>query len=524
MKIKDWKIGTRLGGAFALLLVLMAGCVGLSIWSLSLLHERTARIVDDKYPKTVLAYEVLDLVNRNASVMRNMLTPTGREEIGKERRTLLDNGKELAADLDKLDALIKSNAGKALFKAIQEANLSYGASQQAFVALAEGGSQPEASELLRTRVQQDQRRYVEAARALIQHQDSSLIETGIQAEQLYRSTAHIVLGLALAALVLAVAMAWYITRSITRPLRRAVEIARTVASGDLSGVIADGSKDETGLLLHAMRDMRDSLVRIVSTVRAGADTIATASAQIAVGTLDLSSRTEQQASSLQETASSMEQLASAVQHNADNARHGNQLALAATQVASQGGADVLQLAATMEAISAAARNIGEITAVIDGISFQTNILALNAAVEAARAGEQGRGFAVVASEVRALAQRSAGASREIRGLIEDSVAKVAEGGKLASEAGDTMLRVVDSIKQVAGMMTEMSAANQEQSHGIGQVNQAITQMDAVTQQNAALVEQAAAASQSLQHQASNLTRCVSVFKLDGGRQVLIGAA
>ncbi|MTV37890.1 methyl-accepting chemotaxis protein [Duganella radicis] len=519
MKIKDWKIGIRLGSAFGLILILMAGCVWLSIWSLGLLNERTAKIVHDKYPKTVLAYEVLDIVNRNASAMRNMLSQESPEASARERRILGDNNDALAVDFDRLNSLVKSPAGKAQFKAIQEANVVYQASQKAFLELAED-RKAEAAALLQTRMEQDQRRYVDVVRVLIKHQDDSLIESGEEAERLYRSTEKMVLGLAALALALAVAMAYIITRSITVPLEQAVGIARTVAEGDLRGAIAADSKDETGLLLHAMGDMKDSLVRIVTSVRGGADTIDTASAQIAAGNLDLSSRTEEQAGSLEETASSMEQLAAAVQHNAEYVHQANQLAASATQVASQGGDEIAHLTATMEAISQAASNIGDITGVIDSIAFQTNILALNAAVEAARAGEQGRGFAVVAAEVRTLAQRSAGAAKEIQGLIADSAAKVAEGSKLAGQVGETMRQVVDSIKGVTGMMGEISAASQEQSHGIGQINQAVTQMDSMTQQNAALVEQAAAASQSLQEQARGLSQCVSVFKLNGDRLVL----
>jgi methyl-accepting chemotaxis protein len=264
-----------------------------------------------------------------------------------------------------------------------------------------------------------------------------------------------------------------------------------------------------------MRAMRDSLVKIVSQVRMGTDTIATASSQIAAGNLDLSSRTEEQASALEETASSMEEITSTVKQNADNSRQANQLAATASDIAVKGGVVVAQVVDTMHSITESSRKIVDIIAVIDGIAFQTNILALNAAVEAARAGEQGRGFAVVATEVRNLAQRSATAAKEIKQLIGDSVDKVDSGSRLVGDAGTTMNEIVDSVKRVTDIMAEITAASREQSAGIEQVNQAITQMDEVTQQNAALVEQAAAASQSLQDQAGNLSQVVSVFKLDG---------
>jgi len=261
--------------------------------------------------------------------------------------------------------------------------------------------------------------------------------------------------------------------------------------------------------------MNDGLVKSVSQVRTGIDTIATASSQIAAGNLDLSSRTEEQASSLEETASSMEELTSTVKQNADNARQANQLAVSASGVAEKGGAVVSRVVDTMEDINASAKKIVDIIGVIDGIAFQTNILALNAAVEAARAGEQGRGFAVVASEVRNLAQRSAAAAKEIKTLIGDSVDKVELGSKLVEEAGVTMDEVVQSVRHVTDIMSEIMAASQEQSAGIEQVNQAIGQMDQVTQQNAALVEEAAAAAESLNEQAAKLAEAVSVFKLDG---------
>ena len=304
------------------------------------------------------------------------------------------------------------------------------------------------------------------------------------------------------------------TAGITRPLGTAVTAARRVADGDLTGTIEVSSKDETGQLLQALKDMNASLVSIVSQVRSGTETIATASSQIAAGNLELSSRTEQQASSLEETASSMEELTSTVQQNADNARLANQLATSASEVAGKGGMVVSQVVDTMASISDASRKIVDIIGVIDGIAFQTNILALNAAVEAARAGEQGRGFAVVAAEVRTLAQRSANAAKEIKSLIDDSVDKVDAGTSLVSQAGATMGEIVESVRRVTDIMGEISAATHEQTSGIEQINQAIGQMDHATQQNASLVEEAAAASQAMQDQASRLAQTVSVFKLD----------
>jgi methyl-accepting chemotaxis protein len=315
------------------------------------------------------------------------------------------------------------------------------------------------------------------------------------------------------AVALGVICAAVITRSITGPLGGAVGVAQKVAAGELTSQVVVEGKDETSELLQALKDMNDSLAKTVGDVRNGTELISTASQEIASGNADLSARTESQASSLEETASSMEELTSTVKQNADNARQANQLAVSASSVAEKGGTVVAQVVNTMGSITESSRKIADIISVIDGIAFQTNILALNAAVEAARAGEQGRGFAVVASEVRNLAQRSAGAAKEIKELITDSVEKVDAGSKLVDEAGQTMDLIVTSIRQVADIMGEITAATQEQSNGIEEVNQAITQMDEMTQQNAALVEQAAAAAESMQEQAELLSQAVSIFKL-----------
>ncbi|WP_454775073.1 methyl-accepting chemotaxis protein [Janthinobacterium tructae] len=338
-------------------------------------------------------------------------------------------------------------------------------------------------------------------------------QRGHEAAALQSRTTWVLLGGGVIAALLACMLAILLTRNITRPLVEAVALAQRVAQGDLSSDIVVRSQDETGQLMAALRDMNTALVGIVGEVRGGTDTIATASAQIAVGTMDLSSRTEQQASSLEETASSMEELTAAVKQNADNALAARSLASAASAVAVKGGAVVSEVVQTMGSINDSSRKIADIIGVIDGIAFQTNILALNAAVEAARAGEQGRGFAVVATEVRNLAQRSASAAKEIKGLIDDSVDKVGAGSKLVDQAGATMQEVVDSVQRLSAIIGEITDASEEQRLGIEQVNEAISQMDQVTQQNAALVEEAAAAANAMQDQAAQLSHAVQVFRL-----------
>ncbi|MDO8040149.1 methyl-accepting chemotaxis protein [Janthinobacterium sp. SUN137] len=324
-------------------------------------------------------------------------------------------------------------------------------------------------------------------------------------------------GLALAVTALVAGMGLLLARRIAASLADAIGVARTIASGDLSVQVSAASHDEVGQLMTALAEMSGSLVRIVAEVRAGTDTIGTASSQIAAGNLDLSARTEQQAGSLEETASAMEELTATVRQNADNARQARQMAVSASDQAQRGGQVMGDVIRTMQAIDSSSAKIADIIGVIDGIAFQTNILALNAAVEAARAGEQGRGFAVVATEVRNLAHRSAAAAKEIKALIGDSVQQVQQGGKLVRQAGATMTEVVDTVRSVTGIVSEISAASVEQSTGIEEINRAIAQMDEVTQQNAALVEEAAAASQSLQEQAARLADVVGTFKLAQGQ-------
>ena len=311
---------------------------------------------------------------------------------------------------------------------------------------------------------------------------------------------------------------WTVSRSIARPLDQATACAQRIARGDLSENIHDTGRDEVSAFVRALADMQGSLREIVGQVRGSADSISTASSEVASGNLDLSQRTEHTASNLQETAASLQQLTTNVRHSADSAAQATQLASSASQVAERGGQVVAQVVRTMDEINASSRKIADITGVIDGIAFQTNILALNAAVEAARAGEQGRGFAVVATEVRALAQRSAQAAREIKGLIGDSVGKVRDGSELVDSAGRTMGEIVAQVRNVNEMLSQISRATAEQTDGIGQVNDAVSQLDQVTQQNAALVEESAAAAESLKSQAARLVSAVAVFRL-GDRAV-----
>ncbi len=371
----------------------------------------------------------------------------------------------------------------------------------------------EAVKLISTQIDPLQQKALLEINKLVDLEDAAAAELSSRAESNASKLVTVLLAIGGVVLLMGISFSIVLTRSITRPLDEAVQIAKRVAAGELTHREADTGNDEISELLNALKEMNDNLFNIVSEVRQGTDAIAIASGEISTGNSDLSSRTETQAGALEETASSMEEITATVRHNADNARQANGLVTSASNFAIKGGEEVGKVVDTMNSIKESSRKIVDIISVIDGIAFQTNILALNAAVEAARAGEQGRGFAVVASEVRNLAQRSASAAKEIKTLIGDSVEKVESGGKLVDAAGKTMTEIVTSVKHVADIMSEITAAGQEQSAGIEEVNRAITQMDEMTQQNAALVEQAAAAAESMEEQAENLARAVSAFKL-----------
>jgi methyl-accepting chemotaxis protein len=402
---------------------------------------------------------------------------------------------------------------RALFDATGEYRKGYLAAREEVSKLKLAGDLEGANRVFTTRFEPTAASYLANVQKIVDMQRGQLDAAARRSEALRARTGTMLAVAGTLSLALGALLAWLLSRSITRPLREAVDVAEAVAAGNLAVHIRTEGSDETAQLLRALDTMAGSLVRLVGEVRQGTETIATASGQIASGNQDLSSRTEEQASSLQQTAASMGHLTGTVRQNADSAREANQLATSASDLARKGGSVVAQVVDTMGSIQASSRRIGDIISVIDGIAFQTNILALNAAVEAARAGEQGRGFAVVASEVRSLAQRSAEAAREIKGLIDESVGAVNSGTTLVDEAGRTMTDIVHGVQRVSDIIAGITRASDEQSAGIEQVNHAIKQMDQVTQQNAALVEEAAAAAGSLKHQADGLVKAVNVFRL-----------
>ena len=517
------KIGIRLGLGFALIVALLIATAGIGINRLGVVNDATTLIVQDRYHKVDLANEIKDHLNKivRSAAYATMLTEP--DQVKRELGRMEQSRQAIANLVPEIERQLNTEKGKELFRKVTATRAPYVAATGHFMKLIEEGKKDDARKALLTEIRPAQTAYFAALDTFSDLVEGLMNQAGKEAEETFKLARMIMLALAAAAAIIAGLAAFFVTRSITRPINEAVKVAQTVAAGDLTSNITVQSKDETGQLMQALKDMNDSLVKIVGEVRIGTDTIATASAQIASGNQDLSSRTEQQASSLEETASSMEELTSTVRQNGENARQANQLAITASDVAVKGGAVVSQVVSTMDAINTSSKKIVDIISVIDGIAFQTNILALNAAVEAARAGEQGRGFAVVASEVRSLAQRSASAAREIKGLIDDSVEKVGVGTQLVGQAGATMEEIVSSVRRVTDIMGEISAATSEQVAGIEQVNQAVVEMDTVTQQNAALVEEAAAAAESLQDQAKTLVQVVSVFRT-GSNQAAASAS
>lgn len=514
--LKDISIKSRLIFMIALLSLMMLVIGGTGIYGLGSVNDSLKTVYEDRTVAMGQLDQVIRIVNRNQMVIAKSLTGDPAQ-MGKAMDEIDKNIAEASKVWGEYMATYLTPDEKKLAEQFANARKSFveeGLRPAMTAARAQDAKL--ATEILHGKMTPLFEKLNDSLNALIKLQLDEAKNEYQQSQSFFGKFKVFSISAILFALVFGAMFGLWLISSITKPLNYAVDIAEHIADGDLTQHIHSDSNDETGKLLEALKNMNEHLIKTVGEVRIGTDTIATASSQIAAGNLDLSSRTEQQASSLEETASAMEELTSTVKQNADNAGQANQLVVAATDYAVKGQAVVGQVVDTMGSIKESSRKIVDIIGVIDGIAFQTNILALNAAVEAARAGEQGRGFAVVASEVRNLAQRSAGAAKEIKTLIDDSVEKVDAGGKLVDSAGATMIQIVTSVKQVADIMSEIASASHEQSDGIEQVNLAVMQMDETTQQNAALVEQAAAAAASMQNQAANLAETVSVFKLNQG--------
>jgi len=509
------RLGMRLGLAFGItgLLLVCTGLFGFS--QMARVNANTEELATNWLPSVQALGDIRSELNTlRGATLRHLLEPDSGGK--KKQADALEAIRKasLPKVLATYEKLISSPEEAALYKEIQAAMGTMDTSTNNMIAMSDDG--PARFEEARAYAVGESARDFAELMTLIQ-KDVDLNAKGsadswADAQQVYGTAVKVLIVAIVLLLGTCGLLAWTITRSITTPLAEAVALSQSVAEGDLSRQLHNDSADEVGDLVRSMNTMTGNLSRLVGEVHQGTEAIATASAQIAQGNADLSSRTEQQAASLQETAASMHQMNDTVRSTTDNARQANQLVAQATMVAAQGGQDVNEVVATMSAIQESSRRISDIISVIDGIAFQTNILALNAAVEAARAGEQGRGFAVVASEVRALAQRSANAAKEIKSLITDSVEKVEIGNAQVNNAGRTIQDVVLQVRKVNDLIAEITSSSAEQSTGVGQINQAVNQLDQATQQNAALVEETSAAAESLRHQANGLMQSVSVFR------------
>lgn len=512
--LQNVRIGTRLAGAFGVVLLLMVLMAAVGLGGTQRFFEATRAVYEDRTVPLGLLGDMNYLVQRNRVLVMDMLLDPGNANV--EKRTA-----ELQRNLEAIDTLWGRYRQTRL--TTEEALLADGFAtlkdqylREAILPAAEamkGGRFDDTMDLYLGRISPTAPKVQEAIQQLVRLQVSGAAEEFGRTRDMHASMVAALLGAAALALVLGAMLAWLITRSIGRPLRAAVELARAVAAGDLTRRMDVRGRDEAAALLQALQTMSDGLASVVTRVRQGAEGVAAGSGQIAAGTADLSQRTEAQASSLEETAASMEELTAAVRQNVATAREASRMATQASEAASSGAEVVERVVNTMHDIAGSSQKIADIIGVIDGIAFQTNILALNAAVEAARAGEQGRGFAVVAAEVRALAQRSAAAAREIKDLIGLSVERVDAGASLVAEAGTSVRAMVEQVHRVTQLINEISAASDEQAGGIAQIGDAVAQLDRVTQQNAALVEENSAASESLRQQADRLIEAVGVFRL-----------
>jgi len=526
MQLNRIRLGPRLALGFGAVLALMLLMVALSV----LEFEGAGREFEgtvDLQRRAAQAESWLGLTQINLNRTLAIAQTGGDAALVQHFEPLMKATSAQISGIQKeLEAQLATEQGKALFAAVGARRKAYIEVRDEIFASFKGGEAAAIGSATQRRLVPAANDYVAAIEAFHQHEVQRVEERSAAMRARIRHAELLLAALAGCGLLLGALMAWLMARSITLPLRDVVAATHAITGGDLSQSVPVAGRDEVGEVLQSIARMQESLRAMVGEVRSSTDSISTASSEIASGNADLSSRTEQAASNLQQTAASMEQLTGTVRQSADAARTANQLAASAATVAARGGAVVSQVVATMNEINASSKQIADIIGTIDGIAFQTNILALNAAVEAARAGEQGRGFAVVAAEVRSLAQRSAAAAKEIKGLIGSSVEKVASGSRLVDDAGATMSEIVASVQRVSDIIGEITAAASEQSEGIGQVNSAVTQLDQMTQQNAALVEESAAAAESLKEQAKRLAQVVAAFRLDAAPDARpsIGAA
>ena len=516
----SWRVRTRLTVGFGVVCVLLVVSVLMGLMAMGRMGADLKAVVADHFPRIVAAANLSTQIDVIAIALRNMMLNADAADRERQTQVIAQSRQEVVRLFDTLDKTLTEPKDRALLQKVKEQRALYLAGQEELLGFIRSDQTDQSREYLASKLRPVLASYKASIGALVESEKNAIVTAGTDARDTALNARNTLIGLGVAALLLAAALGWLITRSLLRELggepRTAADVARAVAGGDFTQPIAVKDGDTTSLMAQ-LAAMKDGLAQVVSQVRRGSESVAMASSEIAQGNQDLSARTESQASALEETAASMEQLGATVRQNADSASQANALARSASDVAVRGGEVVGQVVQTMKGINESSQRIADIIGVIDGIAFQTNILALNAAVEAARAGEQGRGFAVVASEVRSLAGRSAEAAKEIKQLISASVERVEQGSAMADQAGETMTEVVQSIRRVTDLMGEINAASSEQASGVAQVGEAVTQMDQATQQNAALVEEMAAAAGSLSSQAQELVQAVAVFKLDASQ-------
>jgi len=497
---RNMKIGMRLGLAFGLVLVMLATIAFIGISRLADLNGNVEELVNDRYPKTVLGNDIIDDVN---AVDKDMLSVVLEKDAAQEKKfidEITDTENDVGAKFDKLQAVVNTEKGKELLKIIQGTRSSFNSVQDRFLKAAQEGNSKEADDIVLKEVPKVQKAYFEAVNKLNDAQDQDMIESGKQSAEEYINANREMLFISIAAVLIGLGAAFWITRGITRPLNEAVSVANQLAEGDLNAKIEVTSKDETGRLLASMRDMIGNLSGIISNVRSAADNLSSASEEVSATAQGLSQATSEQSASVEETSASVEQMSASISQNAENAKVTDSMASKAAKEATEGGESVKQTVTAM-------RQIADKIGIIDDIAYQTNLLALNAAIEAARAGEHGKGFAVVAAEVRKLAERSQVAAQEIGEVASSSV-------QLAEKAGNLLDEMVPSINKTSDLVQEITAASEEQSSGVSQINTAMEQLNKITQQNASSSEELAATAEEMSSQAEELQQVMGFFKID----------